>query len=80
MKRKDLITIIVSVVIFVVLIGIGYRYLVPAPKDSGIKVEVPHPVNPNFNQEQLNTLKTEVKDFSQDLTPKDNGGNKPVIQ
>lgn len=80
MKRKDIITIIIAVVVFVIAVGFIYRYFVPAPKNSGIQVEVPHPVNPNFSQEQLETLKNDVKDFSQDLTPKDNGGNKPVIQ
>lgn len=80
MKRKDIITISVAVAIIIIVLALVYRYFVPASKDSGVMVEVPHPVTPTFNQEQLNTLKNDVKDFSQDLTPKDNGGNKPVIQ
>jgi hypothetical protein len=79
MKKRDIITIIISVVIFIVAAGLAYRYFVPPPQNSGIQVEIPHPVDPNFNQDQLNTLKNDVQDFSPDLTPKDNG-NKPVIQ
>jgi hypothetical protein len=45
-----------------------------------VQVEVPHPVVPTFDQEQLNTLKNDVKDYSQDLTPKDTGGNNQIIQ
>lgn len=80
MKKKDIITIVISVIIFIVAGALIYRYFVPPPKDSGIKVVIPRPVDPNFNQDQLNVLKNDVKDFSPDLTPKDNGGNKPVIQ
>ncbi len=79
MKKRDIITLIISVIIFIVAAGLVYRYIVPPPKDTGIKVEVPHPVDPTFNSDQLNTLKNDVKDFSPDLTPKDSG-NKPVIQ
>lgn len=80
MKKKDIITIIISVIVLIVAVGLIYRYFVPPPKDSGIQVEVPHPADPTFNQEQLKVLKDDVRDFSQDLTPQDNGGNKPVIQ
>ena len=80
MKKKDIFTIIVSVFIFIVALAFAYRYFVPAPKDSGVKVIVPHPVVPTFNQEQLKVLRNDVVDYSQDLTPKDNGGNKPIIQ
>ena len=80
MKKKDIITIVISVVVFIVAIAFIYRYFVPPAKDTGIKVTVPHPVTPTFNQDQLKTLKTDVTDYSQDLTPKDNGGNKPIIQ
>ena len=80
MKKKDIIILIISVVIFIVVIGLIYRYFVPPAKDTGIKVEVPHPVTPTFNQDQLHTLKNDVKDYSQDITPKDNGGTKPIIQ
>lgn len=79
MKKRDIITLIISVVIFIVAAGLAYRYFVPPPKDSGIKVEIPHPVESTFSQDQINTLKNDVKDFSPDLTPKDSG-NKPVIQ
>ena len=79
MKKRDIITIIISVVIFIVAAGLAYRYFVPPPKNSGIQVEVPHPVDSSFNQDQLNTLKNNVQDFSPDLTPKNNG-NQPVIQ
>ena len=80
MKKIDIFTIIVSVCIFIVALAFAYRYFVPAPKDSGVKVIVPHPVVPTFNQEQLKVLRNDVVDYSQDLTPKDNGGNKPIIQ
>ncbi|MEI8073057.1 MAG: hypothetical protein WCH00_03135 [Candidatus Saccharibacteria bacterium] len=80
MKRKNIITIVTSVAVFIVLLALIYRYLVPPSKNSGVMVTVPHPVNPTFNQDQLNVLKSSVKDYSQDLTPKDNGGNKPIIQ
>lgn len=80
MKKKDIITIVISVVVFIIALGFIYRYFVPPSKDSGIKVEVPHPVDPTFDQDQLKTLRNDVKDYSQDLTPKDNGGNKPIIQ
>ncbi len=80
MKRNDIIKLSLSVAALIVVLAFAYRYFVPAPKNSGIQVEVPRPVTPTFDQDQLNTLKREVKDFSQDLTPKDNGGTKPVIQ
>lgn len=78
MKKRDITLLIVSVLIFIVTLGLLYRYLVPPPKDSGITVVIPHPVDPNFNQEQLDQLKA-TTDFSQDLTPKDSGNN-PIIQ
>ena len=80
MKKKDIITIVISVVILVVIAGLAYRYLIPPSPNTGVQVEVPRPVDPNFNQEQLNTLKNDVKDYSQDLTPKDTGGNNQIIQ
>lgn len=80
MKRKDIIIIIASLVTLIIVLGLVYRYFVPAPKGSGIQVEVPYQVVPTFNQDQLNTLKRDVKDFSQNLTPIDNGGNKQIIQ
>ena len=80
MKRRDVIIIIVSVVILVIVGALLYRYLAPPSSNSGIQVVVPHPVDPNFNQKQLNVLKNDVVDFSQNITPKDSGGNKPVVQ
>ncbi len=78
MKKKDIITLIVAVVIIIIVIGLLYRYIVPPAKNSGVMVEVPHPVDPQFNQSQLNTLKS-TTDFTQDITPQ-NSGNKPIIQ
>jgi uncharacterized protein YxeA len=80
MQKKNIITIVISVVILIVALAFIYRYLVPAPKNSGIMVEVPYTVVPTFNQEQLDTLKRDVKDYSQNLTPVDNGGNQPVLR
>ncbi len=80
MKRRDVIIIIVSVVILIVVGALLYRYLAPPSSDSGIQVIVPHPVDPNFNQQQLNVLKNNVQDYSPNITPKDSSGNKPVVQ
>jgi len=80
MKKKDIIIIVISVVIVVAIAGLVYRYLIPPSSNTGVQVEVPRPVSPTFNQEQLNTLKNDVKDYSQDLTPKDTGGNNQIIQ
>ncbi|MSR89612.1 hypothetical protein EXS53_01635 [Patescibacteria group bacterium] len=69
MKRKNIITIIVSVVIFVLAVALLYRYLAPPTKDSNIKYTVPHPVNPNFNADQLKVLNGDVVDYSQNIKP-----------
>lgn len=71
MKRRDIITIIVSVVIFIIAAALLYRYLAPPTQGSGVKVIIPHPVDPNFNQEQLNVLKNDVTDYSQNIAPAD---------
>jgi LPS O-antigen subunit length determinant protein (WzzB/FepE family) len=64
MRKKNIITIIISAVIFMVAAALLYRYLAPPTKGSGIQVTVPHKVNPNFNQEQLNILKNDVVDYT----------------
>ncbi len=76
MRRRDVVVIIISVIIVVIAGGLLYRYLAPPTKDSTIKVEIPHPVDPTFNQEQLNVLKNDVVDFSQDINP-DEGQQQP---
>lgn len=79
MKKKDVITLIIAVIVLIIALALLYRYLVPPSKNSGVVVEVPHPVDPQFNQTQLNTLKKDTRDYTQDLTPKDSG-TKPVLQ
>lgn len=70
MKKRDIIIIIVSAVILLIVGALLYRYLAPPTSDSGVQVVVPHPVDPNFNQDQLNVLKNDVTDYSQNITPK----------
>lgn len=69
MNQKKIITIVSSVVLLVLVIALLYRYLAPPTQGSGVKVVVPHPVSPNFNQEQLNTLKNDVVDYSKNINP-----------
>ncbi len=57
MNKKTITTIIISVAIFVLAVALLYRYLIPPSKGSGVQVTIPHPVNPNFNQEEIDTLK-----------------------
>lgn len=64
MRRKNIVTIIVSTVVFIVAAALLYRYLAPPTKNSGIMVTVPHAVNPTFNQEQLNVLQNDVVDYT----------------
>ena len=71
MKKKDIVIIVVSVGIFIVAAALLYRYFAPPTQGSGIKVIIPHPVDPNFNQEQLNVLKNDVTDYSQNIAPID---------
>ncbi|TXI86703.1 MAG: hypothetical protein E6Q36_08835 [Chryseobacterium sp.] len=71
MKKKDIVIIVISVIIFVIAGGLLYRYLAPPTQGSGVKVIIPHPVDPNFNQEQLDVLKNDVTDYSQNIAPVD---------
>lgn len=70
MRNRNIITIVVVFVVILLAGAVLYRYLAPPTKGSGIMVEVPHPVDPTFNQEQLNTLKNDVVDYSQNIAPK----------
>jgi len=70
MRRKDIIIIIVSVIVVVIAVALLFQYFAPATKNSGIKYEVPHPVNPTFNQDQLKVLKNDVVDYSQNISPR----------
>ncbi len=79
MKKRDVITLIVSVTILLIAGALIYRYFVPPSKDNGVQVEVPRPVESTFNQNQLSTLKNDVKDYTPDITPTDSGA-KPIIQ
>lgn len=76
MKRRDIFIIIASVVVVLIVAGLLYRYLAPPSADSTIQVEIPHPVDPNFNEIQLNVLKHDVRDYSQDITPKDSNSTR----
>lgn len=64
MRKKNIITIIISTVVFIVAAALLYRYLAPPTKNSGIMVTIPHPVNPTFNQDQLNVLQNDVTDYT----------------
>lgn len=82
MKKKDIVTIVVSTIILIVASAMVYRIIVPPPKNTGIKVIVPHPVKTELpNQQQMSVLKDEkkIKDFSQELAPDPNATPKPVI-
>ncbi len=57
MNKKTITTIIISIAIFVLAGALIYRYIIPPAKGSGVQVTIPHPVNPNFNQEAIDTLK-----------------------
>lgn len=69
MKRRDIMITIVSVIVFVVAAALLYRYLAPPTKGSGVQYTVPHPVDPNFNQDQLKVLKNDVVDYGQNINP-----------
>ena len=70
MKNKNIIGIIVSIVVVIAAGALLYRYLAPPSADSSIKVEVPAPVNPNFNTEQLDTLKSDkIKFYYKNINP-----------
>ena len=70
MKKKNIFTLIITSVGFIVAVALLYRYLAPPTQGSGIKVTIPHPVNPNFNTEQLNTLKNDVVDYTVSINVK----------
>jgi hypothetical protein len=65
-----MIIVIASVAIVIVAIALLYRYIAPPTKGSGVKYEVPHKVDPNFNEEQLKVLKNDVVDYNQNISPK----------
>jgi len=70
MKRRDITVIIISVIALIIVGALLYRYLAPPSADSSIKVEVPAPVNPNFNTDQLNTLKSDkIKFYDKNINP-----------
>ena len=70
MKRRDITVIIISIVALIIVAALLYRYLAPPSADSNIKVEVPAPVDPNFNTEQLNTLKSDkIKFYDKNINP-----------
>lgn len=79
MKKRDIITLIISVVILLIAGALIYRYIVPPAKDNGVQVVVPRPVQTSFNEQELDTLKNDVTDFTPDITPTDSAA-KPIIQ
>lgn len=70
MKKKNNVLIVASIVLVLLALALLYRYLAPPTQGSGIMVTVPHPVVPTFNQEQLDVLKNDTVDFSQNIAPK----------
>ena len=64
MRKKNIITIVVAVTAFIVIGALLYRYIFPPTKGTGIQVTIPHKVNPNFNQEELDALKNDVVDYT----------------
>ena len=70
MRKKNIITIMISAVAFIVAVALLYRYLAPPTRGSGVQVVVPAPVNPNFNQEQLNVLQSDVVDYTVNINLK----------
>jgi flagellar basal body-associated protein FliL len=79
MKKRDIITLVVSVVILLIAGALIYRYFVPPSQNNGVQVVVPRPVQTTFDQQQLDTLKNDVTDFTPDITPTDSAA-KPIIQ
>lgn len=70
MKNKNIVGIIISIVVVIAAGALLYRYFAPPSADSSIKVEVPAPVNPEFNTEQLNTLKSDkIKFYDKNINP-----------
>jgi len=72
MRKRNIITIIISVAFFIIAVALLYRYLAPPSPGSGVKVSVPAPVDPTFNQEQLNVLQNDVIDYNVDVDPVEN--------
>ncbi len=79
MKKRDIITLIVSVVILLIAGALIYRYFVPPSQNNGVQVVVPRAVQTTFDQQKLDTLKNDVTDFTPDITPTDSA-SKPIIQ
>jgi flagellar basal body-associated protein FliL len=79
MKKRDIITLVVSVVVLLIAGALIYRYFVPPSQNNGVQVVVPRPVQTTFDQQQLDTLKNDVTDFTPDITPTDSAA-KPIIQ
>lgn len=69
MKKKNIVMIVVLVTVFAVILALSYRYIFPPSPDSQVKVSIPHPVNSEFDQKQLDTLRNNVVDFSQNINP-----------
>lgn len=87
MKKKDIVALVVSIAIFMVAGGLIYRYVVPPPKNTGIKVEIPHKVTTTFKENEykgiINTLTDTtngVTDFTPSIDPDQNAKPQPVIQ
>lgn len=83
MKKKDIITLVIAIAIFMVAGGVIYRYLVPPSKNTGIKVEVPRPVVPEFDTATIEGVlknKDQVQDFTPDISPDANAQPKPIVQ
>ncbi|MDP4038611.1 MAG: hypothetical protein Q8P54_01415 [bacterium] len=66
MKPRDIVIIIICIIIILISGIILYSNFAPVPKDSGITVEIPRKVDPNFNQEQTQELKG-LTDYTIDL-------------
>jgi hypothetical protein len=84
MKKKDLITLIISVAILLVAGYLAYTQLVPqkggaASKD--VKVEVVGPIQPDFDDTAMNALNdpTKVRDFAVDLDLTTGLGNQAIF-
>ncbi len=83
MKRKDIVSLVIAIVIFMVAAGVIYLYVVPPPKDTGIKVEVPRKVVSEFDMSTINGVllnKDKVQDFTPDINPDPNAKPKPIVQ
>lgn len=68
MKKKDIITLVISIAIFMVAGGFIYRYMAPPPKNTGIKVIIPHKVTTTFDTETIKLLRDPEKGVT-DFTP-----------